>query len=340
LSTENPAAVSKEQEKRLPVQVFQQMEVLDENQILAEMKGADLLNEFVYDIVIEGRHVTNLSYAGVKEAIRRRGKYEILDFRVEDDKDQYRCTVRMRDLIRQIDVLGASTCEKGKPFAYTLAVNKAERNAFRKLIPEKLIAGMVKDFLERKKPRPVTTQPVPAKEEATSSEPANHDMKSQQPVTTPNHAIPAEGTKPTTETPVPATASPEPVKHSWHVPLTTNQLLPFHIEKGIRQIFLAKGLQSFGVVNQDTVNNELAIVPEKLLDPEAGPVHWLIEGTPYRKGVVKPVCEKHGLQYELVLEGNLLKAIVIFGGSLDQEHVKEIAGGATWAFQRAFEEAK
>jgi hypothetical protein len=170
-------------------------------------------------------------------------------------------------------------------------------------------------------------------------EPAN-DMKSQQPVTTPNHVIPMEGAKPAAESPVPLAPSPEPVKHSWHVPLTTNQLLPFHVEKGIRQVFLAKGLQSFGVVNQDTVNNELAIVPEKLLDPEAGPVHWFIEGTPYKLGVVKPLCEKHGLQYELILEGKLLKAILILGGPLDQEHVKEIAGGATWAFQRAFEEAK
>jgi hypothetical protein len=172
-----------------------------------------------------------------------------------------------------------------------------------------------------------------------AQEPAN-DMKSQQPVTTPNYAIPTEGTKPPTETPVPPAQSPEPVKHSWHVPLTTNQLSPFHIEKGIRQVFLAKGLQSFGVINQDTVNNELAIIPEKTIDIDAGPIYWFIEGTPYRKGVVKPICEKHGLQYEIVLEGKLLKAIVIHGGSLDQEHVKEIAGGATWAFQRAFEEAK
>jgi hypothetical protein len=180
---------------------------------------------------------------------------------------------------------------------------------------------MVKDFLERKKPWPVTTQPIPAKDTAQiPKEPAGATSKP--------------------ESPIPIAASPEPIGHAWKVPLTTNQLLPFHIEKGIRQVFLAKGLQSFGVINQDTVNNELAIVPEKPLDPEAGPVHWLIEGTPYRTGVVKPVCEKHGLQYELVLEGNLLKAIVIFGGPLDQEHVKEIAGGATWAFQRPFEEAK
>jgi hypothetical protein len=320
LSTENPATVSKEQEKQLPIQVFQQMEVLDESQILAEMKGADLLNEFVYDIVIEGRHVTNLSYAGVKEAIRRRGKYEILDFRVEDDKDQYRCTVRMRDLIRQIDVLGASTCEKSKPFAYTLAVNKAERNAFRKLIPEKLIAGMVKDFLERKKPRTVTTQPVPAKDTAQIP---------QEPV----------GTTSKPETPIPATTSPESIGHHWKVPLFKDQILPFHVEKGVTQKSIAAGLKCYGMINQ--LDDELAIVPERPVDPESAPIRWFIKGTPYKTGVVHQLCQKHKLGYWVELdEARQLKAIVIYGGRLDQEHIKELSQAALWSFRTAMEPDK
>jgi hypothetical protein len=319
LTVENPATVSKDTEKQLPVRVFEEMERRDEGQILQEMRG-EQLEEMVYSIEVQGgKKVTNLSYAGVKEYLRFRGHFKIVEVRVEQDEKEYRCLIILKDLDRDIEVTGASACEKSKPFAWTLAVNKAERNAYRKLIPEKTIANLIQEWLERKKPKPVG---------ASSA------------VGTPIVQPATEEVKPAAESPIPPAQSPEPMKHTWHVPLTTNQLLPFHIEKGIRQIFLAKGLQSFGVINQDTVNNELAIVPEKTLDPEAGPIHWLIEGTPYRKGVVKPICEKYGLQYELVLEGELLKVIVIFGGSLDQEHVKEIAGGATWAFQRAFEEAK
>jgi len=117
-----------QEERQLPVEVFQTMERRDENQILAEMQG-ELVEELVYDIQIQGRRVTNLSYAGVKEATRRRGNIEILEVRTEETDNEIRALVRVRDHDNRIDVLGASAAEKSKPFAYTLAVNKAERSA-------------------------------------------------------------------------------------------------------------------------------------------------------------------------------------------------------------------
>mgnify|MGYP001081656526 CR=1 FL=1 len=148
-----------QEEKQLPVEVFQTMERRDENQILAEMRG-EFLEELVYDIEIGGRRVTNLSYAGVKEATRRRGNIEILEVRTEESDNEIRALVRVRDHDNRIDVLGASAAEKSKPFAYTLAVNKAERNAFAKLIPAKWYAVLIDEWLQRHGHKPAQPQPT------------------------------------------------------------------------------------------------------------------------------------------------------------------------------------
>jgi hypothetical protein len=140
----------REEKTELPVQVFQALEKRDEEQILAEMRG-EILEDLVYDEMIQGRRVTNLSYAGVKEAIRRRGNLEILEYHVEETDKEIRALVKVRDHENRIDVLGASSAEREKPFAYTLAVNKAERNAFAKLIPAKWFATLIDEYLKRRR---------------------------------------------------------------------------------------------------------------------------------------------------------------------------------------------
>jgi len=150
-----------QEERQLPVEVFQTMERRDENQILAEMRG-EIIEELIYDIEIQGRRVTNLSYAGVKEATRRRGNIEILEVRTEESDSEIRALVRVRDHDNRIDVLGASAAEKSKPFAYTLAVNKAERNAFAKLIPAKWYAVLIDEWLQRHGQKPTQPQPQPS----------------------------------------------------------------------------------------------------------------------------------------------------------------------------------
>jgi hypothetical protein len=143
----SPAPAEKPQ---IPVQVFQEMERRDENQILAEMRG-ELLEDLVYSVDIQGKRVTSLRYAGVKEGIRRRGNVEILEVRTEETPEEIRALVKVRDHDNRIDVLGASSAEKSKPFAYVLAVNKAERNAFAKLIPAKWYAVLIDEYLQRRK---------------------------------------------------------------------------------------------------------------------------------------------------------------------------------------------
>ena len=100
----------------------------------------------MYRINLHGREIVYLSYAGIREAVRRRGGVEIMNFSVEDVEDEFRALVKVRDHVNQIDVVGASTCKKALPFAYTIALNKAERNAFRKLVPEKLLALLIGEY--------------------------------------------------------------------------------------------------------------------------------------------------------------------------------------------------
>ena len=151
----------------------------------------------VYSIEVQGKTVTNLSYAGVKEYVRSRGHFKIIEVRTEQDDKGYRCLIILKDLDRDIEVTGASACEKSKPFAWTLAVNKAERNAYRKLIPERTIANLIEEWLERKKPRSVTAQPVPAKEAESVG-------------TSQGTTIPPESPVPLAESPMVEPSQPEP----------------------------------------------------------------------------------------------------------------------------------
>lgn len=140
------------------------MEAKDEDQILAEMKG-EFLAQFVYSFQQGNRTITNLSYAGIKEAIRRRGHYQIIEQTITEANGKIRVLIKVHDLVNDIDVLGASEAEADKPFAYVLAVNKAERNAFAKVMPAKLIAEMIQEKLhgkpQQEQPKDVTpTQQV------------------------------------------------------------------------------------------------------------------------------------------------------------------------------------
>lgn len=137
-------------------EAFQELDRRDEDQILQEIRG-QLVEEFVYRINVQGKPVTNLSYSGVKEAVRRRGNVEILDISVTESESEFRALVKVRDLTNRVDFLGGSTAEKAKPFAYVLALNKAERNAYAKILPAKWIAALIEDWL-KKHNEPSSTQ--------------------------------------------------------------------------------------------------------------------------------------------------------------------------------------
>jgi hypothetical protein len=285
--------------KQLPIEVFREMERRDENQILAELRG-ELLEEFVYSISIDGRQVTNMTYAGIKEASRRRGDMEILEVRTEADDKEFRALVRVRDHQNKIDVVGASSCERNKPFAYVLAVNKAERNAFAKLIPAKWLALLIQEYLGRQK----------------------------------------EGTKhptevPPTKSPSPARVDPVQAKPvpAWKVPATPNQVSPDQIQQGVRQFPLLKELHSFGMVN--VLGEEIAVIPERPVSLDTA----LIEGFLIRR-VIEPLVAKHGLSYTFKRTSNGFLEAVLIRGKLPDQQLREVISGARWAFERALEEKK
>jgi hypothetical protein len=273
------------------------MERRDENQILAELRG-ELLEDFVYSITIEGRQVTNMTYAGIKEASRRRGDMEILEVRTEADDREFRALVRVRDHQNKIDVVGASSCERNKPFAYVLAVNKAERNAFAKLIPAKWLALLIEEYLDRQK------------------EGTKHPAK----------VPPAKPASPAPANPVQTKPAP-----AWKVPTTKDQATPDQIQLGVKQFPLLKELKSFGMIN--TLDEETAIIPERPVPLDTP----LIDGFLLRK-IIEPMVAKHGLAFTIRRASNGFLEAVLIRGKLPDQQLKELVSGARWAFERALEE--
>jgi len=138
----------------ITLELAKEFEKRDEEQIIATMRG-EIVRNWVYSFTYQGRMVTNLSYAGVKEAIRRRGNVDIFPCQccskpvhIEETEEELRALIRVWDLNNNVKVLGAGSAKKKEPFAWVLAVNKAERNAFRKLLPEKQIALLIEQWLK------------------------------------------------------------------------------------------------------------------------------------------------------------------------------------------------
>jgi hypothetical protein len=304
---ENPEPQT--EKKQLPVEVFREMERRDESQILAELTG-ELVQDFVYSIRVGDREVTNLSYSGIKEAIRRRGHVEILDTHIEQDEREYRAIVRVRDLDNAIDVLGASTCERGKPFAWTLALNKSERNAFAKLIPQKWMAETIAEWLKRNKPQNQGTTIKP--ESLVPPRPSPDKSQAQ------NGTIPSAGR-----------TVPNHV-NTWRIPTTKDQLTPELTKQGIKQYPLLEGTLSFGMVNACEQFNEVSIVPERPVKQEPA----LVQGFLIRR-VIEPLAEKHKLTYELRTGPSGLLEAILIRGHLEEKQIVELVQAARWSFKRA-----
>lgn len=151
----------------MSLQLAKELEKRDEEQIMQEMRG-EIVRSWVYQFTLAGRTVTNLSYAGVKEAIRRRGNVDIFPCQccykpvhLEERGEEIVAMMKVWDLNNNVKFLGVASARKKEPFAWVLAVNKAERNALRKLLPEKAIALLIAEWLKPLNTGPV--QPPPGK---------------------------------------------------------------------------------------------------------------------------------------------------------------------------------
>ena len=161
-----------------PYQIF---DILDSEQIVEYMETA-LDQSYFYSMYREGREIFGISYAGTiavaKALVAKRkangeGGIEVLpDIIINETPDTYRAIVRAKDKSIDLTVVGTSEqpklrkiCEKkdyttGKciqyrtepdPFAYTIAVSKASRNALRQLIPEEAILQLYSDWKKKKR---------------------------------------------------------------------------------------------------------------------------------------------------------------------------------------------
>src|SRR5439155_18434522 len=88
--------------QQIPEIIFQ-TEKRDEEQILAEMQN-QIAKEWVYTIDVRGSKVTSLSYAGVKEAVRRRGNFRFVPcthcgktVHIDEDEKEYRAQLTVHD---------------------------------------------------------------------------------------------------------------------------------------------------------------------------------------------------------------------------------------------------
>lgn len=139
-------------------EAFELMEQRDEEQILAEIKGA-ILDEMFYSFPLDGRTVTGISWVGTKEIARRYGGIEMNFVKVEETDTHYVAIVKATDTRSGTSLLGTSMqsklmkvkgAEKPDRFAYTKAVSKAQRNAIRAIIPERFLIEMYEVFKKGK----------------------------------------------------------------------------------------------------------------------------------------------------------------------------------------------
>jgi len=160
--------------RKLEPEDYDLLDRRDEEQILAEIKGA-IIREMFYSFPMEdGRIVTGISWVGTKEIARQYGNVSMEFVKVEETPDSYIAIVKATDTKRGTSLLGTAVqpklmhTRKGEVddrFAYTKAVSKAQRNAIRAIIPERYLLEMYDLFTKGVEFKtPVAPKPMPRKQ--------------------------------------------------------------------------------------------------------------------------------------------------------------------------------
>ena len=138
-------------------EMFMQMEVIDDQSIIADMQG-HAIESYVYSFKQGGRNVQGLTLAGINEAANRRGGLQIDELQIKETDDSWIVTAKALDTVTNCSRFGA--CEQSKkmgtksdPYAFTKAVHKAQRNALKQLIPAPVINEVLAHYLKNKKRR-------------------------------------------------------------------------------------------------------------------------------------------------------------------------------------------
>jgi hypothetical protein len=111
-----------------------------------DKQAADLLGEYIYSFSREGRRVVGISWAGAKRLAQ---KYlpglEVELVRV-DTTDKWIAVV-VKAKTERGSALGAAQVPASERFAYTIAINKAQRNAIMNLLDEAVIKHALEEYL-------------------------------------------------------------------------------------------------------------------------------------------------------------------------------------------------
>jgi hypothetical protein len=107
----------------------------------------ELLGEYIYSFSREGRRVVGISWAGAKRLAQ---KYlpglEVELVRV-DTSDKWIAVV-VKAKTERGSALGAAQVPASERFAYTIAINKAQRNAIMNLLDEAVIKHALEEYLQ------------------------------------------------------------------------------------------------------------------------------------------------------------------------------------------------
>ncbi|MBC7219067.1 MAG: hypothetical protein H5T49_02890 [Hadesarchaea archaeon] len=134
------------------------MDRMDEKQIITEISGEireRILEKYFYKFEHQGRTVIGLSYEGVKAIVRRMGHIKTELLRLEERDYGWLAVVKATDLKRNLDAIGAFyqpkfyfPSKQPNPFAATLALVKAQRDAWRHFISERVITETYREWLK------------------------------------------------------------------------------------------------------------------------------------------------------------------------------------------------
>ncbi len=154
----------------LPEAIAGALERADEDSIVAALGDGRFSDEYLYCLHADGRDLVGISAGGAFEMARLLGCVEVLpDVKTDRDEAGYQVVVRVRDNLRQVTLLGAArqpllkripaldregrqtgeTTGKPDDNAWTVALNKAQRNGILRLVSADARRKIIDQFLAR-----------------------------------------------------------------------------------------------------------------------------------------------------------------------------------------------
>ena len=137
---------------------FQAMDSWDAQQMMEELEGLIGTSDFFYSFKQGGRNVGGLSWKGVKaivQSMTEKGysfSVELMDKSIEDGcYEMMVCVTRTSPDGASLAMLGVSQEDQGQSFALQKAMSKAQRNAYRAVIPEHVLVDSLNTFLNQGK---------------------------------------------------------------------------------------------------------------------------------------------------------------------------------------------